>query len=396
VEAIARAMEADASGQAPRVLLVAPPARGGLARHVSALLAGLEAGGYEVGVVCEPGGPIAEAARARRVVPVFPLVRRGRRGPLAALQVAYAAGQMRAQIVHTHSFRAGVAGALAMPLARQARLIATIHNYLPGGDGMRPRRRRDAWALRALCRRASRIITVSEALGRDLETAWPEASGRWIAIPNGVDLQSAEPRPPAEVRRELGLPAEGPLVGMIARLAPQKGIPEFLKAAQWVCERHPEVHFALVGEGPLREEAERLRADLGLETRLTLVGEVDSPRGFAGALAALVVASTSEGSSLAAMEAMAAGRPVVATAVGGVPEVVADGETGLLIPPGDAEALGAAVEALLADPERAAEMGERGRRRAAERFDIRLMLARTKAVYGDVLREQLAREGRGR
>lgn len=394
MEAIARAMEADAAGQAARVLLVAPPARGGLAKHVSALVAGLEAGGYEVGVVCEPGGPIAEAARARRL-PVFPLALGRGWGPLGALQVAHAVGEMRAQIVHTHSFRAGVTGALAMPLARQGRLVATIHNYLPGSDSMQPRRRREAWALRALCRRASRIITVSETLGRDLETAWPEASGRWVAIPNGVDLQGAEPRPPAEVRRELGLPAAGPLVGMIARLAPQKGIPEFLKAAQWVCERRPEVHFALAGQGPLREEAERLRADLGLERRLTLVGEVDSPRGFAGALAALVVASTSEGSSLAAMEAMAAGRPVVATAVGGVPEVVADGETGLLIPPGDAEALAAAVEALLADPERAAEMGERGRRRAAERFDVRLMLARTKAVYGDVLREQLARQERG-
>ena len=118
-----------------------------------------------------------------------------------------------------------------------------------------------------------------------------------------------------------------------------------------------------------------------------------SPRELIAALDVLVVASTSEGSSVVAMEAMSAGKPVVATAVGGVPEVVADGQTGLLVEPEDPKALAAAVRSLLDDPERAREFGDQGRRRAAQLFDLRLMLERTRAVYADLIREQIPPRG---
>ena len=116
-------------------------------------------------------------------------------------------------------------------------------------------------------------------------------------------------------------------------------------------------------------------------------------RDLISALDILVVASTSEVSSLSAMEAMALGKPVVATSVGGVPEIVADGETGLLVEPGNPQALAQAVLMLLADAHRATQMGESGRRRAAAHFDVRQMLDRTMAVYADVLREQLPAGG---
>ena len=122
---------------------------------------------------------------------------------------------------------------------------------------------------------------------------------------------------------------------------------------------------------------------------MRLLGQVDSVRDVLWALDVLVVASVSEGSSVSAMEAMALGKPVVGTAVGGVPEVVADGDTGLLVPPGEPEALAEAVGALLADRERAQTMGDRGRQRAATHFDIQLMIERTGAVYADVMRETM-------
>ena len=237
--------------------------------------------------------------------------------------------------------------------------------------------------------RATRVIMVSEALRQDLLPLRPEAADKVVVIPNGVDVPAQVPVAVEEARAALGLPRDIPLVGMVARLAPQKGIAEFLRAARLVCDRVAETQFLLVGDGPLREQAEALVQELKLEERLHLLGEMESAREAMGALDVLVVASRAEGSSVSAMEAMALGKPVVGTAVGGVPEVVADGDTGLLVPPGDPEALAEAVCTLLADPERAQSMGERGRQRAAAHFRIDLMIERTKAVYADVMREAM-------
>jgi glycosyltransferase involved in cell wall biosynthesis len=180
---------------------------------------------------------------------------------------------------------------------------------------------------------------------------------------------------------------------MVARLAPQKGIMEFIQATAIAAQAWPTASFVLAGDGPLRPEARALCEELGLERRLHLLGHVEWARELIGALDLLVVASLTEGSSVVAMEAMALGKPVVATTVGGVPEVVVDGQTGLLVAPGDAEALGRAIIELLADPERAQEMGERGRQRAASQFDLSDMIERTRAVYADLVREQMEAGG---
>ena len=393
---VAPAIEGDAAPQTTRVLLVAPPARGGLARHVMALLAGLDEAGYPVGVACDPEGPILAVARERGL-PSYPMSLSPGGGPpraaVMAVRLSRAIGAMGAHIVHSHSFTAGLVAALALQLVRAKGFVATVHNYPPDADGMRPRRRRDRWAMGLLCRQANRIIAVSEALRRDLLEACPDARSKCVTIPNGIHVGAAIDTSPEDARRSLGVPAGGPVVGMIARFAPQKGIADFVRAAAVLAKCWPELSLVLAGDGPLRPEALSLRRELGIENRLLMPGEVRSSREFLLALDVLVITSLSEGSSIAAMEAMALGKPVVATAVGGVPEVVADQETGLLVPPGDPEAVAAAVSELLEDPERAAAMGRNGRRRAVEHFGVHQMLARTKQVYADVLRKGLGHRG---
>jgi glycosyltransferase involved in cell wall biosynthesis len=392
VEAVASTIKGEAASRTARVLLVAPPARGGLARHVISLLSGLDRDGYKVGVACEPGGVISQAARERNL-PFFEIPILARGGPsqaaLAAIRIARAVNNLRAQIVHTHSFSAGLVGALAMPLASGGRLVATLHTYPPDAEGMHTRRRRDRWALVLLCRSASRLITVSDALRRDLLALRPDVAAKTVTIHNGIDTRAAPAPEAAEIRRSLEMPEPAPLVGMVARLAPQKGITDFIHAARAVLRELPSARFVLAGDGPLRKEAESLIRELRLEGRLRALGKVDSPRGLIAALDVLVVASTSEGSSIAAMEAMAAGKPVVATAVGGVPELVIDGETGVLVEPRRPEKLASAILSLLRRPERAQELGERGRRRAAAHFDVRHMLAGIEEVYADLLREEI-------
>ena len=395
MEAVARGLEAGAVPQTARILLVAPPARGGLARHVISLLAALHQEGYELGVASDPEGPIAEAARERSL-PFYGVSVSGvnpSRAAVGALQIAGAISGLQAQIIHSHSFSASLISALAAPLARSARLVATIHNYPPDATGMRAARAQHRWALRQVVRRAARLITVSDALRSDLLALHPGVADKAITIPNGIEIGAMTARDPAAARSALGLPGDAALVGMVARLAPQKGIPEFIRACRLVADRWPEVQFVLAGDGPLREEAASLQDELALGERLHLVEAVNSTGDLIAALDLLVVASTSEGSSLVAMEAMAREKPVVATRVGGVPEVVADGNTGVLVQPGDPAALAEGIEALLRDPERAHQMGQRGRRRVAERFDLHQMLERTKQVYAGLLREQIKTKG---
>ncbi|HUU53637.1 MAG TPA: glycosyltransferase family 4 protein [Armatimonadota bacterium] len=392
MEAVARSSEAGAAAGRARVLLVAPPAEGGLATHVISLLRGLHRDGYHVGVACEPGGRIAAAA-GERDLPVYGITCSAGGGPsrtaVRAVRLAQAIADFHGQIVHAHSFGASTIGAAACAIARAARLVVTMHNYPPGTDTMVPQRAGHRWAVGLALQRAHRVITVSEALRRDLVLAYPDILDKCTTIYNGVETHATPGRDVAAVRAELGLPGEGRLVGMVARLAPQKGVREFIRAARAVVDSWPSVTFVLAGDGPLMGEARELRAELGLEAHLHLVGQVDWARDLIRALEVLVVASLSEGSSVAAMEAMALGKPVVGTAVGGVPEVVADGQTGILVKPGDPVPLAAAIVELLSDPTRAEEMGERGRQRAAAHFDIGEMLERTKAVYADLVREEI-------
>lgn len=392
MEAVAKSSEAGAAASGARVLLVAPPAEGGLATHVIGLLAGLHREGYEVGVACEPGGRIA-AAGVERQLPVYGITCSARGGPsrtaVRAVRLAQAIGEFHPQIVHAHSFGASSIGAAACTIARSGRLVLTMHNYPPGTNTMAPQKAAQRWALGLALQRAQRVIAVSEALRRDLVVAYPETLEKCVTIPNGIETQAPPSRQAAEIRAELGLPVEGRLVGMVARLARQKGIGDFIRAAKGVLDSYPSVAFVLAGDGPLMGEARELRAELGIEAHLHFVGRVEWARELISALDVLVISSLSEGSSLVGMEAMALGKPVVATAVGGVPEVVADGQTGILVQPGDPAALAAAVVEVLSDPARAEEMGERGRQRAAAHFDIVEMLERTKAVYADLVREEI-------
>ncbi len=392
MEAVASKIEGDAAPRTASILLVAPPARGGIARHVMSLMSGLDRDGYHVGVACEGEGPVADMARAREI-PLFEVPISPGGGPpraaVAAVKVARAIADMRAQIVHTHSFGAGLIGALAMPIGSASRLVATIHNYPPDAEGMRARRRRDRWALNLVCGKAARLIAVSEALRSDLLAVKPEVARKTKTIMNGIDLRAAPARGPSESRRALAIAEGAPLVGMVARLAPQKGIEDFIRAARLVADAIPSAQFVLAGDGPLREEAAALAREPGMKECLHLLGEVEGARDLIAALDVLVVASTSEGSSVVAMEAMSLGKAVVATAVGGVPEVVLDGETGIVVEPRRPEALAEGITSLLKEPERAQAMGERGRWRAEGHFDVRQMVESIEAIYADLVREQI-------
>ncbi|MBE0477485.1 MAG: glycosyltransferase family 4 protein [Coriobacteriia bacterium] len=211
------------------------------------------------------------------------------------------------------------------------------------------------------------MVTVSEAVAEEW-AARGMPREKLVTIPSAIDVAAVQ----AAARAEVGLPApvsgaEGPLVGMVGRLQDVKGGEVFVRAAALIAAEEPASRLLVVGAGPERDRLERLAAELIPPGRLAFTGAVSPAAPYTARLDVLAVPSLSEGLGHSAMEGMALGVPVVASRVGGLPEVVEDGVTGLLVPPSDPNALAGAILTLLADPERARRMGEAGRVRAAER-----------------------------
>jgi len=229
-----------------------------------------------------------------------------------------------------------------------------------------------------------RLIAVSQAQRATYERIGVAAE-RFSTVPNGV--RSRGPGPGRdEARRRLDLAPEQPVLMSVGRLTVMKGQRYLIDALPPLLERFPDLAVVLIGDGHLRDSLTRQAATLGVDHAVRLVGHRPDARQLLDAADIFVLPSRHEGMPLAALEAMDAGLPVIGTRVIGTAEVVLDGETGVLVPPADADALGAALAQLLADPQRRRRYAVAGRRRFAERFTSARMATATAAVYARELR----------
>jgi glycosyltransferase involved in cell wall biosynthesis len=369
-----------------RVLLVVDSLEvGGAERHVVDLASALRRKGHEVEVACSIAGGLSKPLEEVGV-PVRPLTRRlvKRR-----VSLAYARGirkllrEGRFDLVHAHIYASAVAAAVATR-GTGLPLVVTEHTEASW---------QNLWARlfsRWTYRRARQIIAVSTPIERRLIERDGVSPERVTLIPNAVIPASGNPPSLADTLPDGWL--EMPLVGVVARLQPEKGVATFLKAAAHVSMVSPEARFLVVGDGPLREELVDLVGRVGLRERVHFLGyRVDAQR-LIGLLDVLVVPSLTEGSPLIVLEAMAAGVPVVASAVGGIPDQVRHGEVGVLVPPDDPNALAGALGALLEDPALARRLGEAGRRRTENEFSHEALVRRIEAVYRAALGGETAQE----
>jgi glycosyltransferase involved in cell wall biosynthesis len=280
----------------------------------------------------------------------------------------------RPDLVHTHLVHADVYGGAAARLLGIPSL-STRHNddrYLLG-----PFRYVD----RAFARPARRLIAISDAVRVFLERAGHDPR-KLLTIRYGLD--ELPPAPSAPTPEAAGIPADVPLALAVGRLIEQKDHPTLLRAFARVHERVPAARLAILGSGRLEADTRRLVEGLGLADVVVLPGRTEI-RDWLERAQVFVHTSRWEGFGIVLLEAMLAGLPVVATRVSAVPEVVADGETGVLVEPGDDAAVAGALAELLADPDRARALGEAGRRRAQAEFSVARMAERTHAVYDEVL-----------
>jgi glycosyltransferase involved in cell wall biosynthesis len=285
----------------------------------------------------------------------------------------------RVALVHANGSRCMFYGGLA---GRLARVPVIWHLRIAEAEPI--------WD-RVLASLATRVVVISRAVGERLPARVQE---KVKVIPNGIDVERFERAEGSPLRRELAVGA-GMLVGMVARLTPEKDHETLLQAVPRILAQRPDTRFALIGEDPApgrprRRRLEQLTRELGISEQVAFLGHrAEIPEVMAG-LDLLVHCAWQEGFGRVILEAMAAGRAVVATAVGGIPELVLEGRTGMLVPAGDPAALAAVVLTLLAEPERRLALGQAGQERARDSFGLEAHAAAVQDLYDEVLESRMA------
>jgi glycosyltransferase involved in cell wall biosynthesis len=361
-----------------RVLLVHQPTDGGVARHVRDLANGLGERGYEV-TLCGPRAPegVVESVDwrglnlQRAVAPRPDLT--------AVATLAQVVRELRPDIVHAHSSKAGAVARLARVFHPRIPLLYSPHLYAFAGYFERSTERRAyRVAERLLAPATSRVVCVCEAEARLARAIGPPTRVR--VIYNGIEPVGEGPIDP----RLAELSGGGPVVGALALLHRRKGLETLIDATPRMLDRHPRAQLAIVGEGP---ELETLRARArrrNVAHAVCFLGPSEDPLSTVRGMDVFVLPSWAESFPYVILEAMSLGRPIVASNVGGVREAVVDGESGLLVPPRDEHALAIALTDLLDDPGRAARMGESAQRRASRQFTLTAMTDGLAGVYSEV------------
>jgi glycosyltransferase involved in cell wall biosynthesis len=331
----------------------------------------------------EPWSPLREILDEADV-PVITLKRTGTGSVWSWAPLVATLRRRRIDLLHAHMFGSNVWGTVVGRLAGVPIVVAHEH-----GSPLELNRLRAALDRELVARGADVLVAVSETDRERMVEVEGVPSDKVRFIPNGI---APLPPPRANLREELGIPAHAPVIGTLTVLRPEKALDLLVEAAARLKAEFPELRVLVAGKGREEDHLRRLIAESRLEQTVLLLGFRPVVADVLAAVDVAIHASDREGSPLAVLESMAAGKAIVATGVGGVPALVHDGEHGVLVPPRDAAALAAAVARLLRSDRLRERLGRNARRRQQEHFDIQATVAALEDLY-----EQLfATSGRGR
>ena len=298
--------------------------------------------------------------------------------------------KFKPQIVHSHTAKAGTIGRLAAKLAGVPIVIHTFHGHVFHSYFSRLKTNFFLLIERFCGRFTDRVITISQRQFDDIRGFKVIREDRIVVVSLGLDLEGFVKfsHRNGEVRRELGVSDNCKLVGIVGRLVPIKNHNLFFDAARRITEKLTDVRFVVVGDGELRDELRGFIQKLGIEDKVSFLGWRNDLAKIYSDLDVLVLTSLNEGTPVAVIEAMASEVPVVATRVGGVPDLVDDGVTGYLVESGDKVGLVEAITKVLNNPEEAHMMGEAGRRKVYPDYDISNLVQHLEGLYKELLREK--------
>jgi glycosyltransferase involved in cell wall biosynthesis len=352
----------------------------GAERHLLTLLPAQKAAGDDVRLIVleEPTVPVPRflAEVAARGIDLDVVRTSHHLDPSLTQKLTDRLRRQSPDVVHTHLVHADVYGLRA---AGRAGITATVSSRHDNN----PFRRRAVmrWITRHSMRNARCVVAISNALAGFVRDVEGVDNAPIISIPYGLDPVEVNQARQIEARATLGCPDGRILVGVVGRLIRQKGMDVALDAFARIRGRHRDAMLVIVGEGPLRQALQQRADELGLRPQVKFAGWVDNAQTIMPAFDLMLMPSRWEGLGLAALEAMSCARPLIASNVDALPEIVVDGTTGFLVPPDDADALAAAMEAYLGRPEAAAAAGEAARRRVIECFSVARMERATREVY---------------
>ena len=333
---------------------------------------GLRSLGHRTILVAHADGELRQ--RAQEGLDLVPLTPRTEMDLGAAWRLSRLIKQLQPDIIHAHDPHGVAMAALALSMSTQLAkppLVASrrVDFHLKTNSMSR-------WKYRQVdC-----FICASEAI-RQMLVADGVPAARAVTVHEGIDLERVDAAPAARLHEDLWLPHHAPIVGNVAALVPHKGQRHLIEAAALVVRQVPDARFVIAGEGELRPALERQIKEHHLEKHVLLAGFRPDVLSVHKSFDIFVMSSVTEGLGTSLLDAMACAKPVVATAAGGIPEVVADGETGFIVPPRDHAAMAGAIVQLLKDPALQQRLGTAGRARVRKRFSADRMLRDTLRVY---------------
>jgi glycosyltransferase involved in cell wall biosynthesis len=368
---------------------------GGAEQQLLELAKGLDKRKFRVIVLnLEKGGPLESAFKHLPGVRLICLRRKGILGFLVLFKILAIMRRMKVDVVQPFMTPAIFFSIIPAIICGTPVKIITERSGPGRRKGTPLRYRMYLYAEDFLARFVDWAVTNSEAGKRYLVERGVDPM-RIKVIYNGVNLRrlNAAEEKVYEIRHRLGVPPGGKMVGMVATLFPVKNHALFLSAAARICRLIPDTRFALVGDGPLRTHLESMSNDLGLGSRVIFFGDQRDVGAYLAAFDIAVLTSDTEGCSNFLLEAMALGKPIVATDVGGNRELVYQGESGVLVPPRDGEALAYEIINLLRNPTLARSMGQAGKEKVTTRFSVENMVSQYESLYEDALMEKNRRGG---
>ena len=349
---------------------------GGFEKILTAIALGLDKKKYNVSVWCLREGGFFADKLVKEGIDVRILHISTSRNPLSIYKLYKLLKRHKFDIIHTHAYSAGTIGRVSAFLAGVPVIISHNHSVY---DYYNKFYHLVEWILSLV---TDRVICISEVVNRFVNKTQMINAGKLITIHNGIDdVCDVTEKSSSYLKKELGIPIKHSVVGTIAHLEEHKGLKYLLKAASLLLASRSDISFLFVGEGTLKGELKKLCVDLKIEKDVIFAGERSDIPGLLFSIDIFVLPSLREGLPLAILEAMACGKPVIATNVGGIPEVLKDGENGILVSPKDPEALYRAMNELLDNRKKREKMGRKGKRVCDESFRAKIMVENIEGLY---------------